>query len=158
MMTHYTYDTVLGSVTFIEEGGTLLAISMQRIHEGTEQESPLIRKAYLQLAEYLEGKRKEFDLPIQMRGTAFQKQVWKALLEIPYGETRSYKQIAEAIGNPKAMRAVGMANNRNPLLIVVPCHRVIGADGKMVGYGEGIEMKEFLLRLEGSIQQETLKY
>ena len=86
-----------------------------------------------------------------MRGTAFQKQVWKALLEIPYGETRSYKQIAEAIGNPKAMRAVGMANNRNPLLIVVPCHRVIGANGKMVGYGEGIEMKEFLLRLEGSL-------
>lgn len=151
MMTHYTYDTVLGSVTFVEEGGTLLAISMQRIHEGIEQESPLIRKAYLQLTEYLEGKRKEFELPIQMRGTAFQKQVWKALLEIPYGETRSYKQIAEAIGNPKAMRAVGMANNRNPLLIVVPCHRVIGANGKMVGYGEGIEMKEFLLRLEGSL-------
>jgi len=82
------------------------------------------------------------------RGTVFQKQVWKALLEIPYGETRSYKQIAEAIGNPKAVRAVGMANNRNPLLIVVPCHRVIGANGKLVGYGAGLDKKEFLLRLE----------
>ena len=86
-----------------------------------------------------------------MKGTAFQQNVWRALLEIPYGETRSYKQIAEAIGNPKAVRAVGMANNRNPLLVVVPCHRVIGANGKLIGYAAGIEKKEFLLRLEKSI-------
>ena len=85
------------------------------------------------------------------RGTVFQQQVWKVLCDIPYGETRSYKQIAEAIGNPKAVRAVGMANNRNPLLIVVPCHRVIGANGKLVGYGAGIEKKEFLLKLEKSL-------
>ena len=151
MIFHYTYDTVLGSVTFVEEDGALLAISTHRTFEGIEQETPLIKEAYRQLSEYLKGERKGFDLPLLIKGTTFQQQVWKALLEIPYGETRSYKQIAVAIGNPKAVRAVGMANNRNPLLIVVPCHRVIGADGKLVGYGAGIEKKEFLLRLEKSL-------
>ena len=97
------------------------------------------------------GKRKEFDLPLLLKGTPFQKQVWEALLNIPFGETRSYKQIAEAIGNPKAVRAVGMANNKNPLLIVVPCHRVIGANGKLVGYAVGLDKKEFLLKLEKSL-------
>ena len=148
MIYRYSYETVLGSVTFVEEDGALLAISCNPISEGMEKETPLIRKAYSQLTEYLQGERKTFDLPISLKGTPFQQQVWKALCEIPYGETRSYKQIAEAIGNPKSVRAVGMANNRNPLLIVVPCHRVIGANGKLVGYGAGIEKKEFLLRLE----------
>jgi methylated-DNA-[protein]-cysteine S-methyltransferase len=142
---------MLGSVTFVEEDGALLAISTHRTFEGIEQETPLIKEAYRQLSEYLKGERKGFDLPLLIKGTTFQQQVWKALLEIPYGETRSYKQIAVAIGNPKAVRAVGMANNRNPLLIVVPCHRVIGANGKLVGYGAGIEKKEFLLRLEKSL-------
>jgi methylated-DNA-[protein]-cysteine S-methyltransferase len=142
---------MLGSVTFIEEDGALLAISTHRTFEGIEQETTLIKEAYRQLSEYLKGERKGFDLPLLIKGTTFQQQVWKALLEIPYGETRSYKQIAVAIGNPKAVRAVGMANNRNPLLIVVPCHRVIGANGKLVGYGAGIEKKEFLLRLEKSL-------
>lgn len=151
MIFHYTYETVLGSVTFIEEDGALLAISLQPSEEGTRQETPLIKKAQQQITEYLKGERKEFDLPLRMKGTDFQIRVWKALLDIPYGETRSYKQIAEAIHNPKGMRAVGMANNRNPLLIVVPCHRVIGANGSLVGYGEGLEMKEFLLRLEKSL-------
>jgi methylated-DNA-[protein]-cysteine S-methyltransferase len=151
MIFHYTYETVLGSVTFVEEDGALLAISTHRTFEGIEQETPLIQEAYRQLSEYLKGERKGFDLPLLIKGTTFQQQVWKALLEIPYGETRSYKQIAVAIGNPKAVRAVGMANNRNPLLIVVPCHRVIGANGKLVGYGAGIEKKEFLLRLEKSL-------
>lgn len=151
MISHYTYETGLGSVTFIEEDGALLAISMQRSLEGVEKETSLTKEAYAQLSEYLNGKRKTFDLPFKMRGTQFQEQVWNALLDIPYGETRSYKQIAEAIGNPKAVRAVGMANNRNPLLIIVPCHRVIGKNGSLVGYGEGLEMKEFLLRLEKSL-------
>ena len=83
-----------------------------------------------------------------MKGTEFQKRVWKALCDIPYGETRSYKQIAQAIGNPKAVRAVGMANNKNPLLVIVPCHRVIGANGQLVGYASGLEKKRFLLQLE----------
>ena len=151
MIHRFTYETVLGDVTLVEEDGALLAISLKSIQEGTEQETTIIQEAHRQINEYLKGERKVFDLPIRLRGTDFQQQVWTALLDIPYGETRSYKQIAEAIGNPKGMRAVGMANNRNPLLIVVPCHRVIGANGSMVGYGEGVEMKEFLLRLEGSI-------
>lgn len=111
-------------------------------------ETPLIKKASVQLSDYLEGKRKVFDVPLSLEGTEFQKAVWKALKEIPYGETRSYRQIAERIGNPKACRAVGMANNRNPVAIIVPCHRVIGADGKLVGYGGGIDIKENLLALE----------
>ena len=148
MISHYTYETGLGSVTFIEEDGALLAISMQRSLEGVEKETSLTKEAYAQLSEYLNGKRKTFDLPFKMRGTQFQLQVWNALLDIPYGETRSYKQIAEAIGNPKAVRAVGMANNRNPLLIIVPCHRIIGKNGSLVGYAGGLDKKEFLLRLD----------
>ena len=151
MIHRFTYETVLGDVTLVEEDGALLAISLKPIQEGTELETPIIQEAHRQITEYLKGERKVFDLPIRLKGTDFQQQVWTALLDIPYGETRSYKQIAEAIGNPKGMRAVGMANNRNPLLIVVPCHRVIGANGSMVGYGEGVEMKEFLLRLEKSL-------
>ena len=151
MIFQYSYETALGSVTFVEEDGALLAITTQHTYEGERLETPLIQEAYRQLTEYLIGVRKCFDLPLNPRGTEFQQQVWKALCDIPYGETRSYKQIAEAIGNPKAVRAVGMANNRNPLLIVVPCHRVIGANGKLVGYGAGIDKKEFLLKLEKSL-------
>ena len=151
MIYQYSYETMLGSVTFVEEDGALLAISTHRSFDGIVCETSLMKEAYRQLSEYLQGERKTFDLPLRMKGTAFQQNVWRALLEIPYGETRSYKQIAEAIGNPKAVRAVGMANNRNPLLVVVPCHRVIGANGKLIGYAAGIEKKEFLLRLEKSI-------
>ena len=151
MIYQYSYETKLGSVTIVEEDGALLAITTHRTYEGIKQETPLINEAYRQLSEYLSGERKRFDLPLNPQGTVFQQQVWKALCDIPYGETRSYKQIAEAIGNPKAVRAVGMANNRNPLLIVVPCHRVIGANGKLVGYAAGIEKKEFLLKLEGTV-------
>ena len=151
MIYQYSYETKLGSVTIVEEDGALLAITTHRTYEGIKQETPLINEAYRQLSEYLLGERKRFDLPLNPQGTVFQQQVWKALCDIPYGETRSYKQIAEAIGNPKAVRAAGMANNRNPLLIVVPCHRVIGANGKLVGYGAGIEKKEFLLKLEKSL-------
>ena len=151
MIYQYSYETKLGSVTIVEEDGTLLAITTHHTYEGIKQETPLINEAYRQLSEYLLGERKRFDLPLNPQGTVFQQQVWKALCDIPYGETRSYKQIAEAIGNPKAVRAVGMANNRNPLLIVVPCHRVIGANGKLVGYAAGIEKKEFLLKLEKSL-------
>ena len=151
MIYQYSYETKLGSVTIVEEDGALLAITTHRTYEGIKQETPLINEAYRQLSEYLLGERKRFDLPLNLQGTVFQQQVWKALCDIPYGETRSYKQIAEAIGNPKAVRAVGMANNRNPLLIVVPCHRVIGANGKLMGYAAGIEKKEFLLKLEKSL-------
>ena len=151
MIFQYSYETKLGSVTFVEEDGALLAITTHQTYECERSETPLIKEAYKQLSEYLKRERKCFDLPFNPCGTEFQRQVWKALCDIPYGETRSYKQIAEAIGNPKAVRAVGVANNRNPLLIVIPCHRVIGANGKLVGYAAGIEMKEYLLKLEKSL-------
>ncbi len=105
-------------------------------------------KAYNQLIEYLDGKRKNFDIPYKLNGTDFQKKVWNALCDIPYGETRSYKDIAKAIGNEKASRAIGMANNKNPVTVIVPCHRVIGSSGKLVGYAGGLSMKEFLLEME----------
>ncbi len=104
--------------------------------------------AFAQIREYLDGKRKFFDFPYELHGTEFQKKSWKALCNIPYGETRSYKEIATAIGNPKASRAVGMANHDNPIWIVVPCHRVIATNGKLTGYAGGLDMKEALLKLE----------
>ena len=148
MIFQYSYETKLGSVTFVEEDGTLLAISTHRTFTATVMETPFIKEAYRQFSEYLTGERKSFDLPFKLTGTDFQNRVWKALCEIPYGETRSYKQIAEAIGNPKAVRAVGMANNRNPLLVLVPCHRVIGSNRQLVGYAAGLDKKQFLLHLE----------
>lgn len=110
---------------------------------------PLIDAAARQLGEYFAGQRHGFDLPLAARGTSFQLQVWQALRAIPYGQTRSYAQLAHAIGKPKASRAVGAANGRNPLPIVVPCHRVIGASGTLTGFGGGLPTKAFLLRLEG---------
>ena len=148
MIYQYSYETKLGSITFVEEDGTLLAISTHRTFTATVMETPFIKEAYRQFSEYLTGERKSFDLPFKLTGTDFQNRVWKVLCEIPYGETRSYKQIAEAIGNPKAVRAVGMANNRNPLLVLVPCHRVIGCNGQLVGYAAGLNKKQFLLHLE----------
>lgn len=140
---------MIGSVTFGERNGAISVITTSKLRgEYPIEETPLIRMAFLQLEEYLKGKRKIFDFPIEVQGTPFQLKVWDTLRNIPYGETRSYKQIAEAIEKPKAMRAVGMANNRNPLLIVIPCHRVIGSNGKLVGYAAGLSLKEFLLNLE----------
>lgn len=110
--------------------------------------TPLTDQVFAQVTEYLEGRRRDFDFPFVLRGTPFQEKVWQALRAIPYGETRTYAQIAAAVGNPKACRAVGMANHRNPLLMVVPCHRVVGANGKLTGYAAGLDMKEALLRLE----------
>jgi len=111
-------------------------------------ETPLIKKAAAQIDEYLDSKRKKFSLPLAMHGTEFQLDVWKALQTIPYGETRSYKQIAELVNRPKAVRAVGMANHRNPISIIVPCHRVIGHNGSLTGYGGGLPIKKYLLELE----------
>ena len=113
-----------------------------------EAETPLIKKAASQIEEYLNGKRRLFSLPLAPRGTEFQMAVWQALLTVPYGETRSYKEIAVLIGRPKAVRAVGMANHRNPISIIVPCHRVIGSNGDLTGYGGGLPLKRYLLELE----------
>jgi len=111
-------------------------------------ETPIIKKTAKQLEEYFSGKRKIFDLPVVMNGTEFQKAVWSALQTVPYGETRSYKDIAVLVGKPDAARAVGMANNRNPVSIIVPCHRIIGKNGSLTGYGGGLDAKKYLLELE----------
>jgi methylated-DNA-[protein]-cysteine S-methyltransferase len=111
--------------------------------------SPLLEQAVEQLGDYFQGQRKTFSLPYHVKGTPFQEAVWRALCEIPYGKTCSYQDIAKKVGRPKAMRAVGGANHRNPISILIPCHRVIGQDGGLVGYGGGLEAKKFLLDLEG---------
>ena len=112
-------------------------------------ETSLVKEAAKQLNEYFHGKRRTFDLPLVLHGTDFQVTVWKALQDIPYGEARSYKELAAVTGNIKACRAVGMANNRNPISVIIPCHRVIGHDGGLTGYAGGLEMKRKLLELEG---------
>ena len=104
--------------------------------------------AYQQVMEYLSGQRRSFDFPYRLTGTDFQQRVWQALCKIPYGQTATYKEIAAAVGNPNACRAVGMANNRNPITMVVPCHRVIGSNGTLVGYAGGLKVKEWLLEHE----------
>ena len=115
-------------------------------------ETPRALRFYVnELEEYFAGKRREFTFPLDLRGTDFQLACWRALLAIPYGETRSYADIARAVGKPNAFRAVGMANNRNPIAIVVPCHRVIASDGTLCGYGGGLEVKRKLLELEGAL-------
>jgi methylated-DNA-[protein]-cysteine S-methyltransferase len=121
-----------------------------------EGDNDVLRATRGQLDEYFAGKRRDFTLPLAPRGTAFQQQVWMALRDIRFGETISYAQLASRIGKPSAMRAVGAANGRNPLPIVVPCHRVIGADGSLTGFGGGLPTKRFLLELEGALETADL--
>ncbi len=147
----YFYQTDIGTLVIAENGQGITDIyfgDQAPDSRNTVVETPMIKIAYEQLREYFAGTRKQFDFPLDLQGTEFQKKVWKALMEIPYGHTYSYGQIAAAIGQPKASRAVGMANNRNPVCIAVPCHRVIGSNGKLVGYAEGLHIKEYLLQLE----------
>ena len=144
----------IGTVRIVERGGHIVRLDLgpaapfEPLTDVAEQETPLLLQAFDQLSGYLAGVRKEFDLPLAPAGTAFQRKVWDALLHIPYGQTRSYRQVAEAANCPKGYRAVGLANNRNPIAIFIPCHRVIGADGSMTGYAGGVENKQFLLKLE----------
>jgi len=132
---------------------------MQKLNAKTVQlrESKPALASYLrELDEYFAGKRRHFSLPLDLRGTDFQLACWQALLEIPYGETRTYRDIAQAIGHPRAYRAVGMANNRNPIAIVVPCHRVIASNGSLCGYGGGLDLKRQLLDLEQATRHSRL--
>ena len=145
------YDSPPGRILIAQQGAAITGLHFfneTKSDEAVVRETALLREAARQLEQYFNGKRKHFELPLALEGTAFQLKVWRALQEIPYGETRSYAQIAQAAGNGKAARAVGMANNRNPIAIIVPCHRVIGADGKLVGYGGGLDKKMYLLELE----------
>lgn len=150
MINYFCYDTEIGRIKISEKDEKIIGLvfSDYKKEDEIEKETDAIRKTYLQLKEYLSGKRKNFDIEIEMIGTEFQKKVWKELLNIPYGETRSYKDIAIAIGNGKACRAVGNANNKNPIAIIVPCHRVIGSNGSMTGYAGGLDIKEKLLKIE----------
>ncbi|HEY0502293.1 MAG TPA: methylated-DNA--[protein]-cysteine S-methyltransferase [Lysobacter sp.] len=116
-----------------------------------EGDSDVLREAQRQLDEYFDGQRRTFDLPLALHGTEFQRTVWQTLATIPFGQTISYAQLASRVGRPTAMRAVGAANGRNPLPIVLPCHRVIGADGSLTGFGGGLPTKQFLLELEGAL-------
>lgn len=136
-----TSDEFITGLNFSESKDLLIA---------EDTENYLIRETKNQLAAYFEGKLRNFDLPISLKGTPFREKTWNALIKIPYGEVISYKELALSIENPKAVRAVGGANNKNPIVIIVPCHRVIGADGKLVGYGGGLSKKKFLLNLEGN--------
>lgn|SRR5579871_2056950 len=122
-----------------------------------DEEQPLVRETLRQLNAYFAGKLFDFDLPLDMHGTGFQRDVWRALLDIPYGETRSYSHVARAIGRAAAVRAVGAANGQNPVAIIVPCHRVIGSSGKLVGYGGGLPMKKMLLDLEAEHYVERIR-
>ncbi|HNZ82933.1 MAG TPA: methylated-DNA--[protein]-cysteine S-methyltransferase [Sedimentibacter sp.] len=150
MKSIFYYDTDIGKISIAENDGfiTHVLFGNEKLNDIPVEETPLIKEAHKQIEEYLKGQRSLFDLPLAPSGTEFQKRVWNALKNIPYGKTVSYKDIAIEAGNEKASRAVGMANNKNPISIIIPCHRVIGQNGKLVGYGGGIEIKEYLLRLE----------
>lgn len=149
MIKYKVFSTPAGWIKLIEDQGFLVKLELLNDREEGGQESILLEETEKQLSAYFRGERKSFDLPLKFHGTDFQEKVWKVLQTIPYGQTRSYKQVAEAIGNEKASRAVGGANNKNPLPILVPCHRVVGSNGAMVGYGLGLPVKKQLLALEG---------
>ena len=142
-----TIHTPIGSLMLLADEGGICALKFaaQREERG---EHPFLLQAEDELNEYFAGRRRRFSVPLSINGTDFQKKVWRALAEIPYGKTAGYQEIAAAIGNPKACRAVGMANHVNPVPILVPCHRVVGKNGKLTGYAGGLEIKEFLLNLE----------
>ena len=153
-----TIPSPVGRLTLVASDAGLAAVlwendSPRRVPitvAGEDLKHPVLREAERQLKEYFAGKRTSFELPLDFHGTDFQKRVWKALLKIPFGETRSYAQIARALGKPSAMRAVGAANGKNPISIIAPCHRVIGKDGTLTGFAGGLKAKAHLLALEQS--------
>ena len=150
-MEHYVWITTpMGTMTALEEDGALIRLDFGKNEpEGAEYgETDLLKETLRQMGEYFSGTRREFTLPLAPRGTAFQMKVWNALSAIPYGQTRSYRDIALQAGSPSATRAVGGANHRNPIRIIIPCHRVIGGNGSLTGYGGGLDKKEALLALE----------
>ncbi len=153
---HAVMDSPVGRLHLQAEGGVLTLIEFQRGGPGEREDPPgaarrkPLRQAIRQLEAYFRGELQEFDLDMKATGTEFQQRTWKALQTIPYGTTISYGELARRVGNPKAARAVGTANGSNPLPIVIPCHRVIGSNGKLTGYGGGLEIKQQLLELEGA--------
>ena len=147
----YRYNFPIGWIYIAGEREAITDIAPRPIFGAVEKETPLISKAAGMLYEYFDGIRTSFlDLPLRTGGTVFQKKAWNALLDIPYGETRTYKDQAKAIGNVKACRAVGAANGKNPIMIIIPCHRVVGSDGSLTGYAGGLDVKKALLDFERS--------
>ncbi|MGL5088913.1 MAG: methylated-DNA--[protein]-cysteine S-methyltransferase [Cetobacterium sp.] len=145
----YIFETSIGLLKIEANEEEILKIELNNTTSNrTFKLTKILEIAIKEIKEFLNGKRKEFSFKINPHGTEFQKRVWKALLSIPYGEIKSYKNIAHDIGNPNASRAVGMANNKNPIPIVIPCHRVIGSNGKLTGYAYGLSLKEDLLNIE----------
>ena len=144
----FSYESKIGPLTIAAKGDYVTGISFGRNHQTNAQETQIIKDAGVQISEYLSGKRKIFDLPLKFSGTDFQKSVWNILLEIPYGQTMTYGEIAKMAGRNKACRAVGMACNRNPIVIAIPCHRVVGIGGNLTGYGGGINIKGWLIGME----------
>lgn len=150
MLYHSRLDCRGFSLGITSSEGAIVAIDLlPREPTGAEPAGPRHRDFERQLSEYLEGKRRVFELPLHLEGSEFQKDVWEAVFQIPYGQTASYGEIAHLIGKPKASRAVGAANGANPIPIVIPCHRVIGSDGSLTGYGGGLALKSRFLALEG---------
>lgn len=149
----------IGMLTLVEDAGALVGVYLESTPTPPEAErraTPLLERAAKQLGEYFEKKRERFELPLDPRGTDFQRAVWKALREIPFGETVSYAHVAKKIGRPSAQRAVGAANGSNPIALIIPCHRVIGANGSLTGYGGGLPRKRWLLAHEMRQQRMTL--
>lgn len=152
MINYYSQNTKIGEITIFEENNYIIKVCIGSNFVSTvgchKVKTPVISEALEQLTGYLDRQREEFYLPLKPKGTAFQQKVWAELLKIPYGQTSSYKEVAEKIGNPKACRAIGMANNKNPIPIFIPCHRVIGKNGSLTGYAGGLELKNTLLNIE----------
>jgi methylated-DNA-[protein]-cysteine S-methyltransferase len=163
---HAVIESPIGPLTLVTEDGKLTGLYMDVAgHEPDEatlgervtvDDEPVLTSAASQLLAYFAGELTDFDLPLSMEGTGFQRTVWSGLREIPYGETISYGELAKRIGQPSASRAVGLANGRNPISIVVPCHRVIGSNGSLTGYGGGLPRKQYLLALEQRVTGQTL--
>ena len=150
MQTRTTMDSPIGELLLVNTDGVLSELHMREARgEASPDVAPAFERAVVELTEYFRGERTEFTLELAPRGSEFQQRVWKELLRIPYGETRSYGQIARELGDPSLAREVGWANARNPIAIIVPCHRVIGSDGSLTGYAGGLERKRALLALEG---------
>lgn len=149
MKKYYAITTAVGPITLTESQGVITALSFTEQKAGhVYEETPLLGEAARQIEDYLKGERKEFDLPCRAQGTVFQEKIWTILKTIPYGERWTYKEVAQKAGNPRAARAVGMANHHNPLAIIIPCHRVVGSNGRLIGYAGGLAIKEALLKIE----------
>lgn len=148
-MTFYTsLNTPVGQLKIVSDGAGITAVRFTDAPLTGEKPDAISRLAKQQLQEYFQGQRRVFDIPLAPQGTPFQRQVWRSLCDIPYGETTCYQHIATAISNPRAVRAVGAANGKNPVAVIIPCHRVIGKDGSLTGYAGGLERKSWLLALE----------